>query len=89
MMLAMSQALSGREQPRLLNGRMMSCPRCKRSRDILQFVPMKMIEEFAHDTTPVYKCPECHWIFAPADSLLLHELMNRLGRNGEQPREAA
>lgn len=49
----------------------MTCPRCKRDHDILQYVPMKMIEEFAAETTPVYKCPACRWIFAPADPLII------------------
>jgi len=49
---------------------MMTCPRCKKASDILKFVPLRMIEEFAAETTPVYKCPECRWIFAPADDLV-------------------
>lgn len=49
----------------------MVCPRCKKSHDILEYVPMKMIEEFAADTTPVYKCPSCRWIFAPAEPIVI------------------
>ena len=56
----------------------MRCPRCKRQHDILQYVPMGMIEEYAEDTTPVYKCPACRWIFAPADSLLRTVIESRL-----------
>jgi uncharacterized C2H2 Zn-finger protein len=55
---------------------MMRCPRCKKQHDILKYVPMGMIEEFVADTTPVYKCPGCRWIFAPADRLVF-ELMNQ------------
>jgi hypothetical protein len=29
------------------------------------------IEEFERDTTPVYKCPACKWVFAPAEPLLV------------------
>lgn len=47
----------------------MTCPRCKKTHDILQYVPLKMIEEFASETTPCYKCPSCKWIFAPADQM--------------------
>lgn len=30
---------------------------------------MGQIEEFKHETMPVYKCPKCRWIFAPARNL--------------------
>jgi hypothetical protein len=49
----------------------MRCPRCKKLHDILGYVPFKMIEEFASETTPVYKCPTCLWIFAPAQPVVL------------------
>lgn len=55
----------------------MTCPRCKKDQDILLYVPMRMIEEFALETTPVYKCPSCRWIFAPAESLVLAHLQER------------
>jgi hypothetical protein len=29
------------------------------------YVPMRQIEEFARETTPIYKCPSCRWLFAP------------------------
>ena len=83
-MVAMSQATPQAPRAKLLEGRMMMCPRCRKARDILAFHPMKMIDEFAAETTPIYKCPSCHWMFAPADNLLLQELMKRLnGQNGE------
>ena len=44
----------------------MRCPRCKQQHDVLRYVPMRMIEEFASETTPIYKCPNCNWIFAPS-----------------------
>ena len=47
----------------------MQCPRCKKKHDILQFNRLELIEEFANETTPVYKCPSCKWIFAPADQM--------------------
>jgi uncharacterized C2H2 Zn-finger protein len=57
-------------QPRLVNGRLMSCPRCKKPFDVLAFIPLMMVEEYAADTTPVYKCPACRWVFAPAESVV-------------------
>jgi len=57
------------EQKSLINGRMMNCPRCKRQSDILQYIRLETIEEFSKETTPVYKCPNCKWIFAPADEM--------------------
>ncbi len=62
---------------------MMTCPRCKAPHDILLYVPMRMIDEFAQDTTPVYKCPSCRWIFAPAENLVVHLLEQH--RNGSEP----
>jgi len=58
-----------RRQP-LIEGRRMRCPRCKRLKDILEWVPMQQIEEFADETHPIYKCSSCHWIFAPAAHVL-------------------
>lgn len=26
---------------------------------------MRMVEEFASQTVPIYKCPSCLWLFAP------------------------
>lgn len=48
----------------------MRCPRCKRLKDILAWVPMQQIEEFVDETHPIYKCSDCHWIFAPAVHVL-------------------
>ena len=49
----------------------MTCPRCERAFDVLQFRRMAMVEKYADETTPVYKCPECKWIFAPAEPVTL------------------
>ena len=62
----------------------MTCPRCKKGSDILAYVPLRMIEEYSEETTPVYKCPQCRWIFAPADDLVLALL-----KEGLREREAA
>lgn len=48
----------------------MTCPRCKVQRDILEWIPMEQIEEFADETNPIYKCRGCHWIFSPAPTAL-------------------
>jgi len=50
----------------------MFCPRCKQRHDILDYVPMMQIEEFADETAPCYKCPSCRWIFAPAEKVVLN-----------------
>jgi hypothetical protein len=56
----------------------MICPRCKKQHDILQYVPLRMIEEFAEETTPIYKCPSCRWVFAPAEQLVAEVVSNGL-----------
>lgn len=61
----------------LINGRLMTCPRCKTQNDILQYNRMEESSEFAHETTPIYKCPKCRWLFAPADSLIFDVLSER------------
>lgn len=58
-------------QKRLIEGRMMICPRCEREHDILQYKRLELIEGFIRDTTPIYKCPKCKWLFAPADDLVV------------------
>jgi rubredoxin len=54
-----------------MRGSEMRCPRCKRFHNILEYIPLMQIEEFERDTTPVYKCPACKWVFAPAEPLLV------------------
>jgi rubredoxin len=44
----------------------MLCPRCRKKNDVLRFIPMGVIEEYADETNPIYKCPECRWVFSPA-----------------------
>lgn len=55
-----------RDVSRLIDGRNMRCPRCKSSEDVLRYVPMGIVEEFVTETNPIYKCPNCRWIFSPA-----------------------
>jgi len=47
----------------------MHCPRCKREHDILQYIRLESSPEFELETVPVYKCPSCKWIFAPAGEM--------------------
>jgi len=54
----------------LIVGHRMVCPRCKRPHDILSYLPLQQIEEFADETVPIYKCPDCSWVFAPIPQLL-------------------
>ena len=63
---------------RLIEGRSMRCPRCERLADILRYVPLGMIDKFADETSVVYRCPSCKWIFAPADRVVL-QIMNGRG----------
>jgi hypothetical protein len=30
---------------------------------------MGVVEEFADETNPIYKCPLCRWVFSPALTL--------------------
>ncbi len=56
----------------------MTCPRCKSERNILDFIKLEEIEEFAHETNPIYKCPRqrggCSWQFSPADQAVLNSM---------------
>lgn len=54
----------------LIEGRYMRCPRCEQQHDILRYVPMGQVEKYAAETYPIYKCPSCRWIFAPAPHVL-------------------
>lgn len=47
----------------------MTCPRCKRQSDLLQYIRLETIEEYAQETTPVYKCAFCKWLFSPAGEM--------------------
>lgn len=48
----------------------MRCPRCKELHDVLRYMPLGLIEEFAAETNPIYKCPGCNWVFSPAPHVL-------------------
>lgn len=77
---------SARPKRRLIEGRMMRCPRCKQLHDILAYVPLRVIPEFASETTPIYKCPNCRWQFAPCiDEEVIREWL--LQRTEEKPAE--
>lgn len=67
-----------KEKPRLVEGRFMTCPRCKKKQDLLTFVPMMTISEYDHDTCPIYKCSLCKWLFAPSDNLMYEVLSQRM-----------
>jgi uncharacterized C2H2 Zn-finger protein len=57
---------------------MMRCPRCKKLHDLLQYKPMALIAEFAKETTVIYKCPSCTWIFAPVDDVIFAAMRQRI-----------
>jgi len=62
----MAVATDPKRRQRLIDGRYMTCPRCREKQDVLRFVPMGIIEEFKDETNPIYKCPECRWVFSPS-----------------------
>lgn len=76
-----------RERQPLIDGRYMTCPRCKEKRDILAFIRFGEVEEFAADTAPIYKCPKpaggCGWIFAPAEHTILFAMHPVEGGDGK------
>lgn len=55
-----------RNREPLIEGTKMRCPRCKQLNNILSYIPMMEIEEFATETNPIYKCGNCRWMFSPA-----------------------
>ena len=52
------------EKKSLLNGRFLKCPRCKQESSVEEYLRLVEAEEFKLETSPVYKCPRCKWIFA-------------------------
>lgn len=71
----MAIASDAKRGGRLLDGRFMTCPRCRTKQDVLAFIPMETIEEFRSELNPIYKCRLCHWIFSPALSIEELKLM--------------
>lgn len=67
------------KRPRLINGTQMTCPRCRVSRDILDFQRMEDEPEFAHELAIIYKCPRqrggCGFFFAPDDHAVVSSLL--------------
>jgi len=55
-----------KESKTLLNGRHLTCPRCKKEHSVEEYLRLKEAEEFKSETVPIYKCPSCKWIFALA-----------------------
>ena len=53
-------------EQRLIHGSKMVCPRCTVPHDILAYVPLMQVERFESETNPIYKCPNCRWLFSPA-----------------------
>jgi rubredoxin len=70
-----------RRKPFIVDGRKMRCPRCKKPHDILEYVPLMQIADYACDTVPIYKCPKCRWIFAPAPAVT--EIFKEVMENGQ------
>ena len=66
----------------LVEGRYMHCPRCREKQDVLRYIPMGIIEEYADETNPIYKCPICRWVFSPA--LKISEMLAMLGVQPDQ-----
>lgn len=68
--VATETANNSRSRTPLIEGRQMRCPRCRKLHDILTYVPMQQISEFVAETNPIYKCPDCRWIFSPTAHFL-------------------
>lgn len=52
----------------LIVGAQMRCPRDRQLRNILAYRPLEDKAEFAEETNPIVKCPDCGWIFSPGGS---------------------
>lgn len=62
---------------KLIDGHRMTCPRCKNPHDILQYTRMQTVEEYELELTPIYKCPSCKFMFAPAGEMD-HQIYEKL-----------
>lgn len=62
------------QEQRLIDGRLMRCPKCLRQHDILQYVPLGIMPDFVSETAIIYRCPRCRWLFAPAFRLSLEPM---------------
>lgn len=62
----------------LLNGRFLTCPRCKQEASVEEYLRLGEAEEFKTETVPVYKCPMCKWIFSLAVPNDLYEKLTEL-----------
>jgi uncharacterized Zn finger protein len=78
----MAVATDAKRRERLIDGRYMTCPRCREKQDVLRYVPMGIIKEFASETNPIYKCPGCRWVFSPA--LTMEEIKMIAATNSEE-----
>lgn len=65
-----TDAMRSKHETLISDGRYMKCPRCREVHDILKYVPMGQVEEFLPETNPIYKCPNCRWIFSPARNVV-------------------
>jgi transposase-like protein len=78
------------EKKSLLNGRMLTCPRCKKEHSIESYLRLTEAEEFKAETVPIYKCSSCKWIFALSVPEQLYEkLIEYLASNGSLPTQEA
>jgi DNA-directed RNA polymerase subunit RPC12/RpoP len=48
----------------LINGHEATCPRCRKSMDLLELEILPEIFAYEAETTPVLRCPYCRWLFA-------------------------
>lgn len=55
----------------LIRGAELLCPRCETYHNLLWYERWGEIEDHAHETNPIYRCPKrkngCGWIFSPAE----------------------
>lgn len=48
----------------LFHGRYLTCPACQKEQDILTYVPLRIVEQYAHELVPPLRCSACNHVFA-------------------------
>lgn len=49
----------------IINKYGMICPRCEERNNLLKFTKLNQVNARDYNTVPIYKCPECRYVFAP------------------------
>lgn len=74
------------EKKSLLNGNLLTCPRCHNEASVESYMRLVEAESYKHETSPIYKCEKCKWIFALAiPENFQKKLMELLSSTGSIP----